>query len=106
MPLRVYKGPKLSLIISLISLILMGGYCLIAQSQISSEDCSACHKVKITSPVHKKINCLDCHLIKELPHGKPIAKVDCLLCHKNMEEMQRIDPHERAQKRGVSVPSC
>lgn len=103
MPLMHYKFPKLFLILSLI---LIGKSSLIAQSQISSEDCSACHEVKITSPVHKKVNCLDCHLIKELPHRKPIAKVNCLLCHKNMEEMQQIDPHERAQKRGIPAPSC
>jgi len=75
-------------------------------AQITSEDCQACHEVKIHAAVHGKIQCLDCHLIKELPHPKPIAKVDCILCHKNMKEMQEVDPHQRARAQGKAVPSC
>ena len=30
-------------------------------SQVSRDDCKACHEVKIESPIHGKIGCLDCH---------------------------------------------
>lgn len=98
-------APSCRFLILLIFL-LINLYALPSLSQISSNDCSACHDVKITTPIHNKIKCLDCHLIKELPHSKPIAKVNCLLCHKNMQQMHQGDPHERAQKKGINAPSC
>lgn len=75
-------------------------------SQVSNDDCKVCHEAKIEASVHGKIGCLNCHLIKELPHEKPLAKVNCLLCHKDMKSLQEMDPHQIAIKQGRNAPGC
>jgi hypothetical protein len=60
--------------------------------------------------VHGQLTCVSCHVDlegKELPHGVPVAKVDCGTCHDTEARQHAASLHGRALKRGdVLAPTC
>lgn len=91
---------------------------------ITNEECLGCHSDKsmtksgskgkvislfvepgiLKNSVHGKFNCVDCHLIKEIPHDK-VKEVSCEGCHKDEYEKFKGSIHEQIKKSELR-PSC
>ncbi len=65
---------------------------------------------KFSGSVHGSLSCTDCHADlqgKDLPHGTPVAKVNCGTCHSQEYEQHSKSLHGRAVARGNSLaPRC
>jgi hypothetical protein len=112
-------------------LLACGGLCSVlprAAAQESS-DCLGCHGdrslaadrhgrsislfvdgKKFSSSVHASLSCVGCHADlqgKELPHGAPLAPVDCGSCHAQQQKEHAASLHGRAIARGDRLaPRC
>jgi len=92
-------------------------------------DCLACHgdrslstkrggktvplfvdEKKFAASIHASLPCVGCHAElqgKELPHGSPLAKVDCGSCHAQQQKEHAESLHGRAIARGDELaPRC
>ncbi len=95
----------------------------------SNADCLACHDdkglttkrgaktvslyvegKKFASSIHSSLSCTSCHADlegKELPHGTPVAKVNCGTCHSAEAEQHAKSLHGKAAARGDPLaPRC
>lgn len=65
---------------------------------------------KFSSSVHGALACTSCHADlegKELPHGTPLAKVNCGACHNQEQEQHARSLHGKAIARGDPLaPRC
>src|ERR1039457_4126705 len=95
----------------------------------SNDDCLACHSDKsltatrggrtvsrfvdgkrFSSSVHGVLSCTSCHADlagKDLPHGTPVARVECGTCHSDEQKQHAASLHGRAIARGDPLaPHC
>jgi len=98
-------------------------------TEISNDDCLACHSdksmttkrggrtvslyvdgKKFASSVHSPLSCTSCHADlegKELPHGTPLARVQCGTCHSDEQKQHAASLHGKAIARGDALaPHC
>ena len=98
-------------------------------ADISNDDCLACHSdksmttkrggrtvslfvdgKKFASSVHSPLSCTSCHADlegKELPHGTPLARVQCGTCHSDEQKQHAASLHGKAIARGDALaPHC
>jgi len=65
---------------------------------------------KFSGSVHRRLGCTGCHADlagKHLPHGTPLAKVNCGTCHSTQQEQHARSLHGKAIARGDPLaPSC
>ncbi len=65
---------------------------------------------KFASSIHSSLSCTSCHADlegKELPHGTPVAKVNCGACHSAEAEQHAKSLHGKAAARGDPLaPRC
>ena len=96
---------------------------------ISNDDCLACHGdksmttkragrtvslfvdgKKFASSVHSPLSCTSCHADlegKDLPHGTPLARVQCGTCHSDEQKQHAASLHGKAIARGDPLaPHC
>ncbi len=113
--------------------LLMACVCLsgLLRGEVAQEnpDCLACHgdrslatkrggktvplfvdEKKFAASIHASLPCVGCHADlqgKELPHGSPLAKVDCGSCHAQQQKEHAESLHGRAIARGDELaPRC
>jgi hypothetical protein len=112
--------------ISLTLLCLLLSFSIFAQS---NDECLMCHddnqlkskrngrsislyvnESRFSGSVHTDMECVDCHQdidAENLPHRETFERVDCGVCHDDIEEMFSAGLHRRAFNRGDPLaPSC
>ncbi len=95
----------------------------------TTEDCLACHSdktltgthagktvsrfvdpKKFAASVHGSLSCTNCHADldgKDLPHGTPVARVECGSCHGDEQKQHAASLHGKAIARGDALaPHC
>lgn len=110
-------------------LLLFASAALAAAADVSNDDCLACHSdktmttkrgartvslfvdgKKFSSSVHAALSCTSCHADlegKDLPHGTPVARVQCGTCHADEQKQHANSLHGRAVARGDALaPHC
>ncbi len=74
-----------------------------AAAQLSSEDCTGCHEVKLGASAHGPLGCTDCHSgINAVPHELRPAPVDCSGCHSDAMEQWGRSRHAKGLRAGNS----
>ncbi|MGD9345216.1 MAG: cytochrome b/b6 domain-containing protein [Candidatus Aminicenantes bacterium] len=120
-----YSGKRTTLFIILGIFIVVGLVSFVVAQQeeeyekISSEDCITCHEVSkhdtkfeddISHSIHEGLECMDCHLDKELiPHkeksGFSVSCQGCASCHEDSAEAYKFHGRMSAQE-CVDIPTC
>jgi hypothetical protein len=112
------------------ALLLLGlGTATAGAAEVSNDDCLACHSdktmttkrggrtvslfvdgKKFSASVHSALSCTSCHADlegKDLPHGTPVARVQCGTCHSDEQKQHAASLHGRAIARGDPLaPHC
>ena len=83
----------------------------LAQNKLTNDTCISCHSIdqkKFDSSAHGSLNCTDCHTaIKEVPHQKNVAKVDCSICHDQETKAWLNSDHAKDMVKASSISaSC
>jgi hypothetical protein len=126
MGLRIKTLRKRAVLGSLLLLMLLFLWGNAWGAGISNDDCMGCHGEKeltgkgpggktislffskevFEKSVHKSLQCVGCHEIKDLPHGEKVNIVACKTCHEGASKRYRMSVHGAGKVGKATCKEC